>query len=605
VSDTTIVSTPRTGKVTTDIGSFSSDTGDSVAIQTDGKILVAGWSVGAGITVVRYNVDGSLDTGFAVNGKFSTDIGGVARSVAVDSNNKILVVGTANRALSVVRLNDDGTLDSQFGVGGKLAVSNSNVFSYEGFDVTLQTDGTILVVGIVNSYKTIGSFVTRISAGGTLDQSFGSAGSAGGPFYYYDRGLGVATQSDGKILISGYGTPYSSGPSIEGIIGRYNPDGSFDTTFGSDGKVLLPDFAWHDIAVQPDGKIVVAGTSNLDFAITRINASGQKDISFGTLGVVTTAINGTDEAYSMVLQADGKILVVGQSNNDFAAIRYNIDGSLDASFGVGGKVTTDISGPGQAGIDQAYGLALQSDGKIVLAGYSNEDFAVVRYNTDGSVDTTFGKSAASSAGLQLVGSESSETLVGGSGNDTISGAGGTDTVVYSGPLRNFSVRTNADGSHTVRDNVGSEGTDTLTSVERLQFADMGIAFDTTKGSSLYQALQIIHAALGASGVSDTRVIGAGLWLFDHGQSMQQVAQLCVDGRVIGASDNASFVTTVWANVFQTSIDSTNLAYLAGLLDRHTFTQVDLLSAAALLPDNLFKVDLVGLANTGIQYTLVI
>ena len=180
------------------------------------------------------------------------------------------------------------------------------------------------------------------------------------------------------------------------------PTAACDTGFGTGGKVTTPigtdsDYA-QDVAVQADGKIIVSGYTKVslfdtDFALVRYNADGSLDTGFGTGGKVTTAFGtGYDEAYSVTVQADGKIIVAGSANNgseDFALVRYNADGSLDSGFGTGGKVTTPIG----AGTDTAYDVLVQSDGKIVVAGQASGtgyDFALARYNADGSLDTGFG-----------------------------------------------------------------------------------------------------------------------------------------------------------------------------------------------------------------------
>jgi uncharacterized delta-60 repeat protein len=180
-------------------------------------------------------------------------------------------------------------------------------------------------------------------------------------------------------------------------------EGDLDTTFDSDGKVTTAigasDNEAYSVAIQSDGKIVAAGSSkngsNYDFALARYNTDGTLDTNFGTGGKVITAIgSSTDVAESVAIQSDGKIVAAGfsnnGSNNDFALVRYNTNGTLDTTFDSDGKVTTAI---GSAN-DAAYSVAIQSDGKIVAAGFSNNgsnnDFALVRYNTNGSLDTSFG-----------------------------------------------------------------------------------------------------------------------------------------------------------------------------------------------------------------------
>ena len=161
------------------------------------------------------------------------------------------------------------------------------------------------------------------------------------------------------------------------------------TNFGTNGLVTTDLSAGADVArailAQTDGKVVAVGNSQNNFALARYNDNGSLDSSFGTGGTVTTDLGGDDLAYAAVLQSDGKIVAVGENSDDFALVRYNTDGSLDGTFGTGGIVTTDLGGN-----DIARAALLQADGKIVAVGLMTTDFALARYNTDGSLDGTFG-----------------------------------------------------------------------------------------------------------------------------------------------------------------------------------------------------------------------
>jgi uncharacterized delta-60 repeat protein len=186
---------------------------------------------------------------------------------------------------------------------------------------------------------------------------------------------------------------YSRTGSNDGFaVVRYNTDGSLDTTFDSDGKQttdLGSGAASYSVVVQSDDKIVVAGyynnVGNADFAVVRYNADGSLDTTFDSDGKQTTAIgSGADVGRSVALQSDGKIVIAGYSNNgvndDFAVVRYNNDGSLDTSFDVDGKKTIAIG----SGNEVAYSVTVQSDGKIVAAGYATSavynEFAVIRFD---------------------------------------------------------------------------------------------------------------------------------------------------------------------------------------------------------------------------------
>jgi uncharacterized delta-60 repeat protein len=226
---------------------------------------------------------------------------------------------------------------------------------------------------------------------GSLDLSFDNDGIVTTAFgNNTDQGYSVAIQSDGKIVVAGYSY---NGSDYDFALVRYNADGSLDNSFDSDGKITTAigngDDLGFSVGIQSDGRIVVAGKSsngsNDDFALVRYNTDGSLDNSFDSDGKVTTAIgSGDDKGSSVAKQSDGKIMVAGLTYNgsdfDFALVRYNIDGSLDNTFDSDGKVTTAIG----SGDDMGLSVAKQNDGKIVAAGYSNNgsnnDFALVRYN---------------------------------------------------------------------------------------------------------------------------------------------------------------------------------------------------------------------------------
>ncbi len=266
-----------------------------------------------------------------------------------------------------------------------------------------------LLLILVSQTPSVPAQAQAVSAG-SLDLSFGGDGIVTTDFDNLHEHLrAVTVQSDGKIVAAGY---TQEGHSFDFAVVRYNAAGKLDTSFGTNGKVTT-DFGYHahihSMALQPDGKIVVVGHTftrrSDDFMMARYNANGTLDASFGTNGKVTTDFNGGfDYAFGVAVQPDGKIVVSGSvtvgGTYDFGVARYNADGSLDTSFGTNGKVTTEFAPPqGKTQGDQSQALALQSDGKIVAAGYSytskpggevSSDFALARYNKNGSLDTSFG-----------------------------------------------------------------------------------------------------------------------------------------------------------------------------------------------------------------------
>ena len=385
------------GKQTTAIGPRSSEA-NSVVVQNDGKIVVVGYSHNGSnndFAVVRYNTDGSLDTTFDSDGKQTTDISGndVASSVVVQSDGKIVAAGYATiatkRQFAVVRYNTDGSLDTTFSGDGKQTTALGSARD-ESFSIVLQSDGKIVAAGYSDNGSNYDFAVVRYNIDGSLDTTFDidgkqttSIGSGN------DVAYSVVLQSNGKIVAAGYAR---TGSNDGFAVVRYNTDGSLDTTFDSDGKQttdLGSGAASYSVVVQSDDKIVVAGyynnVGNADFAVVRYNADGSLDTTFDSDGKQTTAIgSGADVGRSVALQSDGKIVIAGYSNNgvndDFAVVRYNNDGSLDTSFDVDGKKTIAIG----SGNEVAYSVTVQSDGKIVAAGYATSavynEFAVIRFD---------------------------------------------------------------------------------------------------------------------------------------------------------------------------------------------------------------------------------
>lgn len=381
------------GKVITPI--WNDQGAHSVALQADGKIVVGASQYGnGGGMVIRYNSDGSVDSSFGTTGVVYL-YGDVAH-VVIQSDGKICAATTwysgIDRDYRVTRLNIDGSLDSAYGNAGSVTTDIHN----ENNDVTsiaIQPDDKILVTGP----SFISTALVRYNTDGSLDTTFGT----GGIVYttlsttYWSSINFLAVQADGKIVGAGYYSDSTNFNSTDIAILRFNADGTSDTTFGNGGKVFIQlsnylNFA-EAIAIQTDGKIVVAAQiynaqNYTDFGLVRCNPNGSLDSTFGIGGKVLTVVTNVDDyAYSMVIQPDGKIIVGGTSNISlsdsarFTLICYNTDGSLDSTFGTSGIVTTSFGSI----YDWAYAVALQADGKIVLAGETNpvqfNDIAIARY----------------------------------------------------------------------------------------------------------------------------------------------------------------------------------------------------------------------------------
>ncbi len=387
------------GKVVTPIGS-DNDYSFGAAIQSDGKIVLAGESFNGtnrDFALARYNTDGSLDTSFGSGGKAVTPIGSSDESagdLVIQSDGKIIVAGYSYNANSLidfalVRYNTDGSLDTSFGIGGKVVTPFGSVGSdlVIAHAIAIQSDGKIVAAG--RSFGEFNKFaLARYNTNGSLDTSFGTGGKLTTQISgnSNDEAYAVAILSDGKIVAVGRSF---NGANYDFAIVKYNTNGSLDTNFGTGGKVTT-NINNNDnalaVSIQSDNKIVVGGHSigsneEGDFTITRYKTDGSLDTSFGSGGKQTTDISNNDLAYALTIQSDGRILLAGIVNGNFAMARYNTDGSLDASFGSGGKVLTTVSNGSIIN-----GLVIQSDGKIVAAGYSNNgtnvDFALARYYGD-------------------------------------------------------------------------------------------------------------------------------------------------------------------------------------------------------------------------------
>jgi uncharacterized delta-60 repeat protein len=338
------------------------------------------------------NAAGALDVTFDTDG-VRTDplVGGYdeGRAVAVQSDGKTIVafstttLGSTGYDFGLARYNVDGSLDASFGTGGKVVVDFDSDDDH-AYAVAIQSDGKIVVAGtaIVDGH---GNFaLARFNSDGTLDTGFGTDGKVTASFNNSDAAYAMAIQSDGKMVVAG-----SNGSDF--AVARYNTDGTLDTTFDSDGKQTTDmggmDMAY-SVSIQSDGKIVVAGKNNSDFAIARYNTDGSLDTGFSGDGKQTTDFGGSDYIQSVAIQSDGKIVAVGArflAGFDFAIARYNTDGSLDTSFDSDGKQTVDFGNFS----DTASGVAIQSDGKILVSGTASNGFGVVRLNTNGSLDTDF------------------------------------------------------------------------------------------------------------------------------------------------------------------------------------------------------------------------
>ncbi len=424
------------GKVLTPI-SNGDDTANSVVLQPDGRIVLTG---GSKFSLVRYTADGSLDLTFGSGGKAITSVAAEdsANTIALQPDGKIVVAGSAagiaaSSKIAVIRYSPNGLIDRNFGfkLSGRVTTVVGGVID-ESHAVVIQPDGKIVSAGRSRVGNRYNFSLIRHNPNGTLDSTFGTDGTQITKIGMGDTSSeirAVALQSDGKIVVAGqfYDANNVNLSLYYFAVARYNSNGMLDTSFDGDGiKVLQTQFESndaYDVAVQPDGKIVVAGNndtlegpqSSYDFGIVRLNSDGSPDSTFDGDGVVTTDLgSGIDTAYSIVLQPDGKILAGGSGGNSnltFALVRYNSNGSLDSTFGSNGITLTAVGNS----ISEARSITLQTDGKIVAGGFARigtqNDFAVVRYNSNGTLDTAFGNNGKVSTPISSNSNDSISALV--------------------------------------------------------------------------------------------------------------------------------------------------------------------------------------------------
>lgn len=372
------------------------DLGQAIAIQSDDKIVVGG-PHGSEFAIARLDASGALDPSFDADGRASFDLGGSVQALAIQADGKIVAAGGGSNKFMLLRLNSTGALDVTFDADGKQMTEFSGPSAVQTGALALQVDGKIVVAG-----SAAGDFgIVRYTSGGALDTTFDTDGKVITAFLgpTVNAGEDIAMQPDGKLVVVG-----TIATERDTAIARYTTAGALDSTFGTEGRVVLnadtTEFA-RAVAVQSDGKILVAGMSfgtTVDLFLFRLLADGTLDPTFGTGGLVKTNFSTSFlQVNAIAIQPDTKILVAGaefSGGADFLVLRYNADGTLDTSFGSGGKVRSDLFG---SSADVATSIALQDDGKIVLAGSTAKtgstgfptSVALARYDSAGALDASF------------------------------------------------------------------------------------------------------------------------------------------------------------------------------------------------------------------------
>jgi uncharacterized delta-60 repeat protein len=368
------------GKLTTAMSNGSVRGARGVALQSDGKIVAAGIS-GDGLTLLRYTSNGTFDPSFGGDGKVTMTNNGIgAHGFALQPDGRLVAAG----GTYLVRYWPDGLSDS----GGKQVVAfGTPVVAEVAYDMAVQPDGKIVTAG----YRAESSdqfALARLLPDGTLDPTFDGDGRLTFGFGGDERAFAVAIGSNGAIVAAGYVTSPSSGDNY--MIARFLPNGTlscFNVTDFHDG-----DDQAYAVALQPDQKILVAGrvrdasSGGYEIGVVRYNANCTADSSFGTAGKTQVGFGtGFDIANAILVQPDGKIVIAGATNTDLLLVRLTSNGLLDATFGSGGRVIQDLGD-----FEEADALSQAANGQLIVAGSTDTDLLLARYNTNGSLDTTFG-----------------------------------------------------------------------------------------------------------------------------------------------------------------------------------------------------------------------
>jgi uncharacterized delta-60 repeat protein len=339
---------------------------------------------------------GSLDNTFGTNGIVVNDEPqGSANAVSIQKDGKIVVAGNLNSGVGVIRYNTDGTFDHMFGSNGTI-INSTGSFTSGANAIAIQPDNKIVIAGYSQNNGDYDDFlIIRYNPDGSPDKTFGTNGGilikSISPFDDYANA--IAVQKDGKIVVAG--NAFINHNACIAVV-RFNPDGSLDDLFGNGGIVITTELNYcfaYALTILPDNKIVIAGSEDFGFLVVRYNSNGEQDNTFGINGIVLTHIDQYDKATAISIQPNGKIIVAGNSGYapNISIARYNDDGTLDTSFGKNGITTTSIK---KSNIANA--IIVQKDGKIVVAGTFgnqpdvNNSSIVLRYNPDGTQDSYFG-----------------------------------------------------------------------------------------------------------------------------------------------------------------------------------------------------------------------
>ena len=379
------------GKVNVGIGGYY-DVAKSMALQNDGKIVVVGYGKTSlasfkGLSMTRYLQNGEMDNEFGNYGvihRVTMDLEGEANSVVIQKDNKIVVAGysispaTNNEEITLIRFTENGNVDKSFGNKGFIVTEVSSEKD-NAESVAIQRDGKIVVVGSTDHKPTTDIVLIRYNENGSIDYSFGINGIVITDLNSsLDIGKSIVIQIDGKIVVSGFTHIINK---FFMTLLRYDSNGELDPTFGNGGIIVTEINGRRgkmDMAIQNDGKIILVGPSEVEnshhFTVLRFNNNGSLDKNFGIKGVTKTIIGDHSEAESVALDLNGDIVVAGTTelgNEQFVVAMYDQNGMLVHDFGSDGIVKTSFI---KNSVDRAHSVAIDNDGNIIVAGETKNDY---------------------------------------------------------------------------------------------------------------------------------------------------------------------------------------------------------------------------------------
>ncbi len=368
-----------------------------VLIQPDGKILVAGFYDNFGvdqITLVRYLPDGTPDMSFgdsSIVKSYFYQLWDFPHTLGLQSDGKIIVSGytisDTDYDVALMRFNTDGSVDSSFGVNGRVMTQVGSSHDY-AYDMVILDDDKIVLTGSTHNSTIVDGILVKYTANGQLDASFGNNGIVITDFTgATDVFTTIAATTDGKIVVGGYSNNGTTGKR-EFALARYNADGTLDPSFDGDGLLTIEEFLGQMYSIQllsQNQIMFVGGTGGGSrVALGKINADGTRDNNFGTNGLLeTNFVNSTfDNANKLLLQDDGKFIITGTTFKDMTSWvmsgqRFNSDGSVDTTFGDGGAFFIDLS---ERGYSRSNSAVLAPDGSIYVVGVTRNIYNVITFS---------------------------------------------------------------------------------------------------------------------------------------------------------------------------------------------------------------------------------